>query len=611
MKRLLLVTVLVALILVAFALTRPPESKEVKIVPFSSEEDFKEYISSCTSSYEGSMSLGIAVGRAEIASTQGMTIDKGGTGNVYGGGAGEVYRHSTTNVQVEGIDEPDIVKTDGKNIYMVSRIYRLEKGVGGITAVSAYPPDNMSVRFRINDYGKLLLHGNSLVVLKDYEVRAYSVETGKELWKAELNGSLVDARLYNGKLFIVVRDNVFYPKPCPIRPVRVGDRVYTVECGSVYHPTVPVVVDSTYTVMVFNPSTGKIEKIASFVGSTGSTVVYMSRNAVYITYTSFIDPARLAYMFMKENSDLFPDWVLRKVEKLMDYDISNRAKSVEISVIVERYMSSLGKEERLRLENEYWNRWTEFHKKHARDIEQTYIAKFNLDLRAEGLGKVPGRLLNQFSLDEWAGYLRVATTVGGGENDVYVLDSELNIVGAIQGFGLDERIYAVRFVGDRGYIVTFRQTDPFFVIDLSDPKNPKIAGKLKIPGFSSYLHPINDTLVLGIGREGEWVKISLFDVSDPENPEEVDRYILKEYWSAVLNTHHAFLLDRDHGIFFLPAGNGGYVFTYLGGLKLIKAVSGMAERAVYINDYLYIIGPERIVAYDENSWEKAGEIEIS
>ncbi|HID43276.1 MAG TPA: hypothetical protein EYP30_05785, partial [Archaeoglobaceae archaeon] len=189
--------------------------------------------------------------------------------------------------------------------------------------------------------------------------------------------------------------------------------------------------------------------------------------------------------------------------------------------------------------------------------------------------------------------------------------SEQSLAGSIKDFGKEERIYSVRFIGDKGYIVTFRETDPFFVIDLSDPENPEIKGELKIPGYSSYLHPINDDLILGIGKEDRNVKISLFDVSNPEKPKEIDKYELDEYWSDVLNTHHAFLLDSKHEIFFLPGGKGGYVFSYENEeLKLENAVSTSAIRAIYIEDYLYIIGNE-VIVFDENTWEKVNELELN
>jgi len=222
--------------------------------------------------------------------------------------------------------------------------------------------------------------------------------------------------------------------------------------------------------------------------------------------------------------------------------------------------------------------------------------------------------------------LRVATTIGqqgfwmmGGlinsrnhtASDVYVLDDELNIVGQVADLGETERIYSVRFIGDKGYVVTFRQTDPFYVLDLKNPRAPKLAGELKILGYSSYLHPLAENKILGIGKEESYVKLSVFDVSDPGNPKEADKYSLKEYYSEALNNHHAFLLDDKHKVFFMPGAQGGYIFAYEDGLSLKKAVKeDQIQRAVYINDYMYLIGQEKIVVLDENNWERVGELSL-
>jgi uncharacterized secreted protein with C-terminal beta-propeller domain len=126
------------------------------------------------------------------------------------------------------------------------------------------------------------------------------------------------------------------------------------------------------------------------------------------------------------------------------------------------------------------------------------------------------------------------------------------------------------------------------------------------------LHEITKDKILGIGKEGWKVKISLFDVSDPNNPREIDKYILDEGWSDVLSTHHAFLLDKDHQIFFLPGSRGGYIFSFKDNkLSLVKAVSQIsAKRAIYIEDYLYIVSDNKIVVLNEINWEKVKELEI-
>ena len=254
---------------------------------------------------------------------------------------------------------------------------------------------------------------------------------------------------------------------------------------------------------------------------------------------------------------------------------------------------------------------------------KTDIIKISIrDFSVDAMGTVPGQLLNQFSMDEYNEHLRVATTVGGGwfsfggpqeqENDVYVLDKNLSTSGSLQGLGLNERIYSARFIQDKGYLVTFRQTDPFYVLDLSNPRKPEIKGELKIPGYSSYLHPISKDRILGVGKEGSKVKVSLFDVSSPSNPKEANTFVLEEYWSDILNTHHAFLLDDKHMVFFMPGGRGGYVLSYAeDNLVIKKAVSDInAKRALFINDYLYVVGEDKIIVFDENTWERANKLEL-
>jgi uncharacterized secreted protein with C-terminal beta-propeller domain len=228
-------------------------------------------------------------------------------------------------------------------------------------------------------------------------------------------------------------------------------------------------------------------------------------------------------------------------------------------------------------------------------------------------GEIRGWLLNQFSMDENDGYLRVATTTSWSEpkNGVYVLDSDLQIVGALEGLAPTERIYSARFMGDTLYLVTFRQIDPFFVIDLRDPISPKVLGELKIPGFSSYLHPVDDSHVLGIGSENNSVKISLYDVTDPTNPVEQSKYLAPGWSSSTAQwDHKAFLFDRERNLLVIPMqvydsywGNsnywtGAYVFNVstVDGISLWGKVSQNAQnvydspfRALYIDDTLYTV----------------------
>lgn len=206
----------------------------------------------------------------------------------------------------------------------------------------------------------------------------------------------------------------------------------------------------------------------------------------------------------------------------------------------------------------------------------TKIYKFdirNYNISYLGCGEVEGFTLNQFSIDEYNGYLRIATSTGSWgadiSNKVYVLDSDLMVVGKIDGIAPGETIKSVRFTGDTGYVVTFEQTDPLFVIDLSNPEKPEIKGELKIPGFSTYLHPVGENLVLGVGVDGDengqtnGLKVSLFDVSNPTTPKESHKVIISGVFdnksgaytyvdSEAYYTHKALCWNDAENIMYIP-----------------------------------------------------------
>ena len=195
--------------------------------------------------------------------------------------------------------------------------------------------------------------------------------------------------------------------------------------------------------------------------------------------------------------------------------------------------------------------------------ERSSIYKFNLDnnLTYRAIGYVYGHALNQFSLSEYRDILRIATTEGFSwrreetKNSIYTLKEDnglLSIQGGLSGLGKEgEVIKSVRFIGDKGYVVTFRATDPLYTIDISDPKAPKRVGELKVSGYSAYLHPVGDNKLLGIGRNAssdgrvEGVKIELFDISDFANPISLDSIVLDRYTSSELENNHKALAYRE------------------------------------------------------------------
>jgi uncharacterized secreted protein with C-terminal beta-propeller domain len=402
-----------------------------------------------------------------------------------------------------------------------------------------------------------------------------------------------------------------------------------IACTDIYMPTSRPTSNAIYSLLKITPETGAVTKTVSVIGNSNYSALYMSKNALYLSYVVEGDVVRVMNQFIAENKGILPAYIEEKIRKLNSYDLSPSTKQMELENAFSQYVNALDDDNRLKVENNLQNSFQRFFAKYNRSFEYTGIAKFNADdLSFIAAGKVPGRTLNQYSFDEWKDHLRVATTIGdqsrfyfSGFNsnrtetvsDVYVLDGSMKVTGSVKNLGKTERIYSVRFMANRGYVVTFRQTDPFYVLDLTNPNSPQLKGELKIPGYSSYLHPISEELVLGIGRENQ-VKLSLFNVKDAQNPKEVSKYELAgEYWSEAMDNPRAFLQDDKYSIFFMPGGRGGYVFSYDGGqLSLVKALeSPQVRRGVYLNDYLYIVSDTGVTSFREGTWDKVGEFMYS
>lgn len=240
--------------------------------------------------------------------------------------------------------------------------------------------------------------------------------------------------------------------------------------------------------------------------------------------------------------------------------------------------------------------------------------------------KLNGYINDSFSIDEYNGYLRVVMT-DDDTNSVYILDKDLKETGSIKNLAKDERVYSARFMGDVGYFVTFKETDPLFSVDLSDPKNPKIIGELKIPGFSDYLHPYGKDKLLGIGMNvdektmsTDGVKLTIFDISDPENVKEEQTFVLENvYYTDVSYDYKAALVDTEKNLIGFAADSEGgreyYIFSYdeKDGFTctMHEEINGnnmRITRGIYIEDTIYVIQGNIIEAYSLNDFKKIDDI---
>ena len=650
-----------AVVLADVAPTDRPESdtttgpEEPAVSTFDSAGEFRSYLRSADQSdraLRAGSSGAEADGGADSAATDDApratdtqmeapqstpVLDESSARAAKGDDSGE-RRASDTNVQIGSVDEPDVLKTTPQTVYYSPRDRNLvvrEPGEdaddppdreAGVRLINASDPAAPEVASRLDVSGKLLLAGDTLVVFDGDTLVGYDVsdrEDPERTWSRELSSRVVTARLHADTVYLVTADGVDRREPCPVEPM---DGV-SVPCTEIHHPAEPTAVDTTYTVTLLDPADGSVDDSASFVGSGGNTVVHVSPGTVHVTYPQRVDRAEVMARFLLENqSDRLDDETLDRIEEIQGYDLGPRAKRIELRRAVSNWLAGLPESERREAERKLSEDRRAWAAENKRQFHRTGIVAFDVTgvdgesptVEAGATGSVPGRPLDQFSMDVDDGEFRIATTIPGAmgtdsENDLYVLDESLEVTGSVTGMGVTERIYSVRYVGDEAYVVTFRRIDPFHVVDLSDPEDPTLEGELKLPGFSSYLHPLPGDRVLGIGEEDGKVKLVVFDVSEPSNPTiETDR-ILDAQFSAVADSHHAFLMDRRHGVFFLPAGETAYVFNYTDGLSVETTVAtgDRVQRTAYVGDYLYVFDDDSVTVVNEQDWQRTSEVPLA
>ncbi len=541
--------------------------------------------------------------------------------------------HSTTNNQVEGVDEADRVKTDGDYIFAVM-------GTNKVTITDIRDPKKIlkasEIKMEEEFYpSQLFLHRDTLIVLGE-KYEPYNYEEGTETRSSRPVNGMTMIRMYNVA-------NPATPKL--IREIgaegylngarKTGDMLYFVTNvqpnfwnmneidGEMLRPFVydsvegadselldykdiailPSAMEPTYSVItaidLSSPTVGKVVT-KGYLG--GSEQLYMSEDNLYLTATIY------------------------------DKNASTSNKMI-------------------------WNPGT----------ANSELFKFTLNktnVTFQNSATLKGHLLNQFSMDEHKDHLRVVTTEGNmwddknpSKNHLFVLDENLNTTGSVEGLAKGERIYAARFIGDKAYMVTFRETDPLFVIDVANPSAPKVLGELKIPGFSNYLHPLDDNHLIGFGYEtvaeknpqgGEpliltqGMKISLFDVTDFNNPKEMDTEIIggRGTYSQIQYDHKALFqhkernlygfpvsiydeIGKDHSIDFKSSGALVYEITPEHGIVLkgdLLKVKSRGEqygdwekeiqRMLYSKDVLYTVSMKEINNYSLDTYASIGSLQM-
>jgi inhibitor of cysteine peptidase len=281
--------------------------------------------------------------------------------------------------------------------------------------------------------------------------------------------------------------------------------------------------------------------------------------------------------------------------------------------------------------------------------DKTAIIKFGIKsgvVKQLAAGSVYGTIINQFSMDEFDGYFRIATTQsqykafsdgdttgistdgGGISNALFVLDGNLKMVGQINDLAKGEQIYSVRFDGETGYVVTFKQIDPLFALDLSKPSNPTVLSALKIPGFSEYMEPFGEGLLFGLGKDitedgvMTGLKLSMFDVSDKKNVTELDKMILtgNYTWAEASYNHKSILISPERGLIGFASYDSYFVFHYdkEKGFVLLKQLKLENDsmyysimRGLYIDTTLYVFTGNQLISMDMENYNAIDSLELN
>ena len=527
-----------------------------------SEEELYDALKDCQyqTSYYARGGLGDQVMLLEESAVSDTASSSAGTGAV-----SSSTDYSQTNVREAGVDEGDVVKTDGKYLYILksdSSVKIVDIQSSEMELVSTVTLDQLNESIE-----EIYLEDNQLILVTS----GYN----SSMEEQESDVYAVDRYTYVAVSVYDISDRE-HPQQTG-RMTQEGTYRQSRKNGNYF-----------YLLTQYSPSIGE---------SVDDSDVMPLVNEEKVTVNNIYLPSDLNQ----------PDYLV-----VSGTDLSDLQKPVSTKAIVsgasDFYMST----DSLYICCQNWE--------HGKS--STQILKFlcvDGEITASNMAELPGYLNDTFSLDEYDGYLRVLTTEdGNGEsNNLFVLDEDMNTISTIRDIASGETIRSARFVGDMGYFVTFRQTDPLFCVDLSEPESPEILSELKISGFSSYLHMYGENRLLGIGYEADedtgsqtGVKLSMFDISDPENVTEENKYVIKDaYYLPLDYNYKAITIDADKNLIGFVCDGEYMVFRYdeeKGFENLLTYTmsdnnywDGQEScRGIYVGERFCVVDREKVLMFD-------------
>lgn len=534
--------------------------------------------------------------------------------------------YTTTNTQEENVDEADTIKTNGEYIYIANEEF--------LEIYKAWPKEDFAkvnvIEFDDDDL-ELYLQDNQLIVISkgtySYSTKSYSSsinvynlndpENPNLEFSKSYNQKIYDSRLVNNRLHLIFKESLYYSSGVSV-DYEWEDYDNYCENG-----------DSAAKAKLETAIANAKEEVRNVISATS-----LEDWNIGMIDTSNEEECSLVYADGSDSST--------SLTALNSLDLET--EDDKMSVIFGRA-------------NDVYASTNSFYITSYNSTEEaTEVHKFSITDPNElndytGSGSVKGDIVNSFAMSEHENTFRIATTTGSlsrwnedntAKNHLYILDisqNEMEVIGSVEDLAENESIYSARFIGDKAYIVTYQKVDPLFVIDLADPENPYVAGELKMPGYSTYIHPISENLLLGLGKDAEeaeegdfsWfqgLKLASFDVTNSTDPQLADELIIGDRgsYSEALYNHHGFNFDTETNTLFLPvtlyegetSGSEYGEYSYDGihiysvtenGIEMIKEISlnteyNNVERSIKISNedtsILYVLNQDSLIQIDMN-----------
>ena len=515
----------------------------------------------------------------------------------------EAEMYSKTNTQLQEIDEGDIVKTDGEYIYIL-------KDTSELVILAADGKDTRIL--------------SRTALTEDLEICGVAPADGGKSRNISIDQEALELYIHEDRAAVIYRENTWDS----------GSRIYKT-CADIYDvsdPAVPIYVTTLGQDGIYSASR-MIDGTVWLITRHGLSIDDIAEPLDYESYIpGFFD--KNTQTLADPGSIVYPEQITDNVYTVISScelksGVRGSTKAVLGIAPDILYMNSRS----IYLADAvYFNEKSEPRTEGVYTVvdhtsgTRTKLMRLDITdgIRTAAYGEIPGQLPNQFAMDEYDGHLRLVTTVSESSrttftdeswgfvntrynldnraNALYILDRDLNITGMIGDIAPDENVKSVRFMGNTGYFVTFRQVDPLFTVDLSNPESPEILSELKIPGFSQYLHPWDDGLLLGLGQDADengrtdGMKLSMFDVSDPCDVTEGNKLKLVYRYSEALNNHRAVLASASRNLIGFPADGGYAVYGYDWGSGFFERAYIEIEgkwsgnsRGLFVDDGLYIV----------------------